>query len=141
MSRKGYVLFVVLFTSILSITPVVALPNRVNQTFDLWSFIQPLLSDPRNLSIFATQMILGLGLGYFSGKAAKYLLALIGILILGFYMNLWQLDALRSVLSSYGLSPEKMYSLILTIVTIVGITTIFPLAVGFIIGAIIAMRK
>jgi hypothetical protein len=120
---------------------VAALPNSVSQVSHPWDFISSLLSDPRALATFVIQGGLGFGLGYFSAKAAKYLFALIGIFIIGFLMNYWQIDALKSLLDSYGLSPARIYSLVMTIITVMGVTTILPSSVGFLLGVIVALRK
>lgn len=142
MDRKAYVFLLGFFTLLLSVTPVFAISNgRVNQTFDIWNTLQNILKDPQNLPTFITQIILGFGLGYFSGKAIKYILALIGILVVGFFMNLWRLDALTSLFESYGLSQEKVYSLSTAVITIIGATTILPVSIGFIIGIIVSIMR
>jgi len=142
LDRKAYVFLLGFFTLLLSVTPVFAISNgRVNQTFDIWNTLQNILKDPQNLPTFITQIILGFGLGYFSGKAIKYILALIGILVVGFFMNLWRLDALTSLFESYGLSQEKVYSLSTAVITIIGATTILPVSIGFIIGIIVSIMR
>lgn len=142
MDRKAYVFLLGFFTLLLSVTLVFAISNgRVNQTFDIWNTLQNILKDPQNLPTFITQIILGFGLGYFSGKAIKYILALIGILVVGFFMNLWRLDALTSLFESYGLSQEKVYSLSTAVITIIGATTILPVSIGFMIGIIVSIMR
>jgi len=89
------------------------------------------------------QFLLGLGLGYFSVKALKYILALIAILALGSMLSVWSLGgSLEGFMASLGTQVQFVIPLIMNMLTTLGIMTVGPISIGFIIGVIIgAIRK
>jgi len=81
---------------------------------------------------------LGLGLGYVSVKALKYVLAFIAILVLGTFLSIWSLGTTPSeVLQSLGSAA----ALVKDFVTALGLMTVGPVSVGFIVGAILGLLK
>jgi len=101
------------------------------------------LSNPKVLAVMIIQFLLGLGLGYFSVKALKYILALIAILALGSMLSVWSLGgSLEGFMTSLGTQVQFVIPLIMNILTTLGIMTVGPISIGFIIGVIIgAIRK
>ncbi|MEM0027564.1 MAG: hypothetical protein QXT53_06765 [Ignisphaera sp.] len=96
------------------------------------------LSNYQSYLVMFIQFLLGLALGYVSVKALKYILAFIAILALGTLLSIWSLGAAPSdVLKTIGLSIESLKSL----ATLLGLMTIGPVSVGFIIGALIALLR
>lgn len=90
------------------------------------------------LAAVAIQFLLGLALGYVSVKALKYVLAFIAILILGTFLSVWSL----------GLTPAQALQTIGTIfqtakdlALVLGLMSIGPVSIGFIVGAIIGLMK
>ena len=75
----------------------------------------------------------------------KYIVALILIFVIGVVLNIWNSPALganiQQQLSSLGLEWGKVYPVLLSIVYMLGITTILPITVGFFIGVVIAIVK
>jgi hypothetical protein len=97
-----------------------------------------LFSQPRTLAVVLIQFLLGLGLGYVSVKALKYVLAFIAILVLGAFLSIWSLRATPSeVLQS--LSSAAL--LVKDFVIALGLMSIGPVSMGFIVGAIIGLLK
>ena len=109
------------------------------------SLILPLLSSPASIMIFVLELGLGAGLGYFSAKILKYLLALIAIFAVGVFLNIWQAPQLganiTSQLSQLGLTWSKISPVVMDIVLMLGLTTVLPITIGFILGLIIALFK
>ncbi|MEM1680656.1 MAG: hypothetical protein QXT01_06270 [Sulfolobales archaeon] len=104
--------------------------------------VEEVLKNPRTLVAVVIQFLMGLGLGYFSLKALKYILALIVILVLGTALSIW----------SIGTSPESfligiyeyfkyLQPHLITLLQLLGLMTIGPVTLGFIVGALIAIIR
>ena len=108
----------------------------------LSEFLSVALSNPKVLVVVLIQFLLGLGLGYFSVKVVKYVLALIGILVLGSVLSVWSLGgSVDEFLTNLGVQAQKVLPLIKSVMTTLGIMTVGPVAVGFIIGIIAGFTK
>jgi uncharacterized membrane protein (Fun14 family) len=119
-----------------------AIPTAYCQDNELSNQLIELLSSPIAITIFLTQLGLGFGLGYFSMKAVKYVVALICIFALGILLNIWQFGGIEGLARALGLpNISELTAMLQTVVSILGILTILPIGAGFFIGAIIAARK
>jgi len=97
-----------------------------------------LLSQPQTLVVVLVQFLLGLGLGYVSVKALKYVLAFIAILVLGTFLSVWSLgtaplEALKSLGNIAALAKD--------VAVMLGLMTVGPISVGFILGVILGLMK
>jgi len=112
---------------------------------DIGALLSSLFANPASLIIFVIQLVLGVGLGYFSAKVFKYVLALIGIFIIGVLLNIWQSSQLESnvkeQLTNLSLTWSKVYPVLLSLIYMLGLTTVLPITLGFVIGLIIAVAK
>lgn len=97
-----------------------------------------LLSDIRVLAAIVIQFLLGLGLGYVSVRALKYILAFLAILVLGSFLSAWSLGAsVGDVLGLFGELSGVLRGLLVTL----GLMTVGPVSVGFIVGALVALLR
>lgn len=105
--------------------------------------VNELLSNPMILLIFLIQFGLGLGLGYFSVKALKYIVAIVSIIALGVLLNIWQFGGLEGFLKALNLPADltEMNAMLISIISVLGVLTFLPIGVGFFIGAIAAVIK
>lgn len=105
--------------------------------------LSELLSNPTVFLIFLIQLGLGLGLGYFSMKALKYIIAIICLLTLGVLLNVWQFGGLQGFLEKLGFTLDfsELLTMLNSIASILGILTILPIGAGFFVGIILAARK
>ena len=105
--------------------------------------LSELLSNPTVFLIFLIQLGLGLGLGYFSMKALKYIIAIICLLTLGVLLNVWQFGGLQGFLEKLGFTLDfsELFTMLNSIASILGILTILPIGAGFFVGIIVAARK
>jgi len=127
---------------ILSTLPLLSASYTMGADESLPKFISNALSNPRVLIAIGIQFALGLALGYFSVKVLKYILALIGVLILGSILSVWSLGGnINELISSIGVEVQKVLPLIKSVVSALGIFTIGPVAVGFLIGLIIGSTR
>jgi hypothetical protein len=105
---------------------------------DASSLVSSLISNPSGLASFLIQLALGAGLGYYSAKIIKQILALIAIFFIGILLNIWMLEGLKDEIIKYGL---KILPLIQTLIATLGITIVLPVSLGFFIGIALAARK
>ena len=81
---------------------------------------------------------MGLGLGYVSVKALKYVLAFIAILTLGSFLSVWSLGTTPlEVLKSLGGAVAMVKDLAM----VLGLMNIGPVSLGFIVGAVLGLMK
>jgi len=108
---------------------------------DMPSLLTSLLTSPTVLITFFIQFALGIGLGYLSVKVAKYLLALLAIFIVGVLLNVWHSGNLQDLLAGFSLQWSRVYPIIQALIVLVGLTTVLPITVGFIIGFVVGLQK
>lgn len=129
------------------VVATISIPSAFAQASnpDLGSLISSVFTNPTSILIFLIELFLGLGLGYFSAKIVKYILALIAIFIVGLLLNIWTIPNLGTNLQNElgNLSAEwsKVYPVLTSIIYLVGITTILPITVGFVIGILLAILR
>lgn len=84
------------------------------------------------------KFLLGLALGYVLVKALKYILAFIGIILLGSALSVWSVEAVsENTLGKLGISLETFRKLLVWFTAVL----IGPIATGFIVGVIIGLIK
>ncbi|ACL10894.1 Putative uncharacterized protein [Desulfurococcus amylolyticus 1221n] len=104
--------------------------------------LNELLSNPRVYIAVFIQFILGLAIGYFSLKVLKYIVALILIIILGVILSVWSIGgSIYDLLAKIYGSSSQILKIVESIASTLGLLTIGPIAVGFIVGVIIAWVK
>jgi len=105
--------------------------------------LRSMLTNPKVLIAVTIQFLLGLGLGYFSAKVIKYVLALIAIVIIGAVLSVWSLGgSVGEFVSKLGAQAQYALPLIKSFMATLGILTVGPITVGFLLGLLIAfMRK
>lgn len=134
-----------------AVAGILALVFNVSSAFaqsssaDLGSLVLSMFSNPSSLMVFLIELALGFGLGYFSAKAIKYFLAIVGIFFVGVILNVWAAPGLEASLSqqlsSLGLEWSNIYVVITSIIYVIGLTTVLPITVGFIIGIVMAVAR
>jgi len=137
--KKVLVLLVFLLVSVSLAT---AIPKALAQD-TLSDTLTELLSNPTTLVIFLIQLSLGFGLGYFTMKALKYIIAIVCILTLGVLLNIWQFGGFEGFLQKLGLTMDfaQFTAMLRSMASLLGILTILPIGIGFLIGVILAARK
>lgn len=139
MFQKYIICFTIVLTLLLLPMIVAAQPGAEIKLTDM---LEDVIKNPRALIVIAIQFVMGLGLGYYASKALKYILALIVILVLGAVLSVWSL----------GSSPESLFvelytyfkelmPYVFTFLQLLGIMTVGPVMLGFIIGVLLAIRK
>jgi hypothetical protein len=104
----------------------------------LTDVLQQIASNPATLIVVLVQFLLGVGLGYVSVKALKYVLAFIALLVLGSLLSIWSLSiSPEELLKTLGITVEAVKRL----ATLLGLLTIGPVSLGFIIGVLIGLFR
>jgi hypothetical protein len=100
------------------------------------------LQNPTVLAVLAIQFLLGLSLGYIAVKALKYVLAFIVILVLGVILNVWSLGlSLEDLISKLSEHAAEAKNLFFSIAGTLGLLTVGPVTVGFLVGALISWLR
>lgn len=105
------------------------------------SLITSLFTSPTVLITFFIEFALGIGLGYLSVKVAKYIIALLAIFIVGVLLNVWQSGTLQDLVGGLNLQWSKVYPVIQALIIIVGLTTVLPVTLGFVIGFVVGLQR
>jgi len=88
------------------------------------------------------EFLLGIGIGYAATKVAKYILALIVLIILGTLLGIWSLGiSLQKLILMFVGNLDKLWSLINIIMTGLSIVMIGPVLAGIIVGVVIALLR
>ena len=115
---------------------------EAGQEVDLWDILSRASTDPKVLTAFIIQLLMGIGLGYVSVKVAKYILTFIGILIIGSILSVWSLGgSIEEYIVSFGNQFKSLVPYIKNLLITLGILTVGPVTLGFIIGFIIGLRR
>ena len=100
------------------------------------------LSNPRMGLTILVEFILGVALGYVGVKALRYILAFIGILILGSVLSAWSLGGnIQDVAKKLGLEVKQLLPVLKQFALAIGATIVGPASIGVIVGIILAMVK
>jgi len=106
------------------------------------NILKVVVSNPMAAASLAIQFFLGFGLGYVAAKTLKYVLAFVGILLLGSFLNVWSFGHTpQEALRNLGVELVKLKDLALSIASALGLLTLGVTTVGFIVGAIVAWLK
>jgi len=106
---------------------------------DLGQVAGSLFTSPSSILVFVIELFLGIGLGYVSLKALKYIVAFAALTLIGVLLNVWQAPMLASQLGAKDI--VSVSSQFLAFAYTLGLTTVMPLTLGFIVGAIIGTLR
>ncbi len=122
---------------------MVAAANATTTSLNLDSLIGALITNPNAVVVTAIEFLLGLALGYVAMRALKYILASVGIILLGIVLGVWSLgNSIYDALKTLTGIAHNVWNIVYSLVTALGILVIAPVTVGFIVGALIAhVRK
>ncbi len=135
-----------LCTYVLLIALMTTLPIALAQTSASTNgedFFTMALQNPKVLVTMLIQLALGFGLGYFGVKVIKYVLAFIACLAIGAILSVWSLgEPIDAFLSKIAPQSKQLLESIYDFLKFLGVMTVGPIAVGFILGALVAtVRK
>ncbi len=110
--------------------------------FKIEDIISEALKNPKVLVTLAIQFGLGLALGYVSVKALKYILAFIGILVLGSVLSVWSLGgSVEDFMANLGYQAQQLLPVIKNFLATLGLLTVGPVSIGFIIGILLGLTR
>jgi hypothetical protein len=134
-----------LIVASLSIASVVAPAFGSSQGADIASLVTSIFASQASIIIFIVELVLGFGLGFFSTKVFKHILALIAIFFVGVILHVWQTPQLgtdfTAQLAKVGVTWGQLVPLITSIIVVLGLTTVLPITLGFILGVVAAFAR
>jgi len=123
-------------------TSAAAQSNATATNATVTNILSKAMSNPKVAISMLIQFLLGLALGYYSAKIAKYLLAWIGVIIIGALLSVWSLGgSVEDILTKLGLEAKKLMPIIRDFLTALGVLTVGPVAVGFVLGLVIGITR
>lgn len=100
--------------------------------------ISEVLSTPSVSMVVVIQFLLGVALGYIATKIFKYVLAMIGILVLGSLLSIWSIEGLsKETLGKLGATIETIKNIVISFTALL----VGPIATGFILGVVIGLIR
>ncbi|MCD6300814.1 MAG: hypothetical protein J7L82_01945 [Staphylothermus sp.] len=117
--------------------------EATNNTADvLQEIISAATSNPFVVISIVIQILLGFALGYFSVKVFRYILAFIGILVLGAILNAWSLGgSIEETIYKYYEGLKDVIPIVKNVLLTLGVLTVGPVSIGFILGLIVGFIK
>ncbi len=111
-------------------------------TFRIEELFSTAIKNPKVLIAIVIQLALGIALGYVSVKVIKYILAFIGILVLGAVLSVWSLGgSIQDFITKLGMQAQQVMPFLKGLLATLGLLTVGPVSVGFIIGILIGITK
>ncbi len=101
-----------------------------------------IMSNPQTGTVMLIEFLLGFGLGYTAVKALRYILAFIGILLLGSALSVWSIGANSAeIAEKIGMEVKQLLPLLKGLMTVFGTIVVGPASVGVLVGIIVASIK
>jgi len=130
-------MILVFVLALLSFTPIVFAQGE-----SVLDKVSMLLRDPRTILMFTIQIALGFGLGYFTVKALKYILALTAIILIGIFLNVWQFGGIEAFFSeAIGIDWSELLTIFYSVSATLVILIVLPVGIGFMLGIVTAAVK
>ncbi|MEB3844908.1 MAG: hypothetical protein LRS48_04425 [Desulfurococcales archaeon] len=116
--------------------------STTNTTVNLNQLVNEAFSNPQTGAVILIEFLLGVGLGYTAVKALKYILAFIGILLLGSALSVWSIGSnSKDIAAKLGVEVKQLLPLIKSTFTMLGAMVVGPASIGVIVGIIIGAIK
>ncbi|MEB3766103.1 MAG: hypothetical protein GSR77_08090 [Desulfurococcales archaeon] len=101
-----------------------------------------IMTNPQTGTVMLIEFLLGFGLGYTAVKALRYILAFIGILLLGSALSVWSIGANSAeIAEKIGMEVKQLLPLLKGLMTVFGTIVVGPASVGVLVGIIVASIK
>ncbi len=98
-----------------------------------------IMTNPQTGTVMLIEFLLGFGLGYTAVKALRYILAFIGILLLGSALSVWSIGANSAeIAEKIGMEVKQLLPLLKGLMTVFGTIVVGPASVGVLVGIIVA---
>jgi uncharacterized membrane protein (Fun14 family) len=129
--------FVIMLLSLMATaaTNTTTVPGEESTTpsTSLSSVISAAMSNPQTAVVMLIEFIMGFALGYTAMKALKYILAFIGILILGSALSVWSIGSnFEDITKSLGAEVKELLPLAKKLLATFSFVVMGPVSIGFI---------
>lgn len=113
-----------------------------NNTTTFIGLLSGSLHNPTMLVAIIIQFVLGFAAGYYMAKIAKYIIALVGVFIVGALIGAWGMSgSVEDTLKSLSSNWQEMKSLALQLVKLISTILVGPTALGFFIGLVVGVTR
>ncbi len=119
-----------------------AAATAANNTTTFIGLLGDSLHNPTMLVAIIIQFVLGFAAGYYMAKIAKYIIALVGVFIVGALIGAWGMSgSVEDTLKSLSNNWQEMKSLTLQLVKLISTILVGPTALGFFIGLVVGVTR
>ncbi len=142
--NKAFIVLVLLAVALASPLALTAHAQEANETGNatLESIVGAAASNPRMAAVMFIEFLLGVALGYLAVKVIRYILAFIGILILGSVLSAWSLGGNpEEMAKQLGVEAKELAPALKQFIMAIGATIVGPASIGVIVGVILAMVR
>ncbi len=116
--------------------------NTTTGNTTLGEIVSAAVGNPKMGLTILIEFVLGLALGYIGVKALRYILAFIGILLLGSVLSAWSLGGgINDIAEKLGVEVKKLLPVLKQFALAIGATIVGPASIGVIVGIILAMVR
>ena len=116
--------------------------GSTNATAAVAEFLASALSNPSTAVAVLIQFLLGFAAGYYMAKIARYIVALVGVFIIGALIGVWgTAGSVEDALKRLGATAAETKDAIMTIVKALGLILVGPTALGFFVGIVVGFVR
>ncbi len=120
---------------------VTAVNTSANMT-SFTSLLASVLSNPTAAIAVAIQFLLGLAAGYYTAKVARYIIALVGVFVLGALIGAWgTAGSVESAVKELSKNWETAKDLAMQLARLFATILVGPTALGFFVGIVVGLTR
>lgn len=115
--------------------------SSCSESTSLSELVQAALTNKQTAIVMLIEFLLGFGLGYTAIKAIKYIIAFIGILLIGSALSVWSFGSgnNQELVRLLGEEFKKLLPIIKSFLTAFSIVVVGPTSIGIIAGILFAV--
>ncbi|MET1128204.1 MAG: hypothetical protein ABWW70_02690 [Thermoproteota archaeon] len=99
-------------------------------------------ANPKMAIAILIQFLLGLAAGYYTAKIAKYVIALVGVLVLGALIGAWgAAGGVEDMLERVSSQLAAFKDAVVGVMGLFGFLLVGPTAIGFVLGIVIGLLR
>jgi uncharacterized membrane protein (Fun14 family) len=99
-------------------------------------------TNPKMAIAILVQVLLGLAAGYYTAKIAKYVVALVGVLVLGALIGAWgAAGSVEDMLERVSSQLAAFKDAVVGVMGLLGFLLVGPTAIGFVLGIVIGLLR
>ena len=117
------------------------MPSNVTDVSSLANLIELAQTNPQLAVAIIIQLLLGFAAGYYMAKVAKYVMALVGVFVLGSLIGAWGASGSVDDVMSRIQNIAEFKDMAMNIIKMFGFLMVGPTAIGFLAGLILGLTR